>query len=462
MRQSFGRRRSVVFMVMAAVAVLGCVLPAGSAAEPRAKNVIIMIADGCGYNHVDAASLYEYGRTGMQVYEGFPVRLGMSTFNHKGGYDPDKTWAKFSHASKSGATDSAAAATAMSSGVKSYNEAIGVNPDKVPVKHAIAYAEECGKSTGVITSVQFSHATPAGFCVHDANRSNYDAIARRMIYESPLEVIMGCGHPEYGNDGKRAAKKDYQYVGGKKAWADLKDGTVMGADADGDGSKDPWTVIQDAADIRALMQGPAPARVIAIAKKRSTLQQKRSGNGKARAFEVPFNGDVPTLAEMATAAINVLDDDPDGFFLMIEGGAVDWASHDNQAGRLIEEQIDFNEAMTRVVQWVTENSSWQQTLLIVTSDHECGYLTGPDSGEKDSGPVWNPIVNNGPGKDPAVEWHSTSHTNSLVPFYCRGAGSDLFDRFADKTDPVRGRYMDNTCIFRGVMAAMGAPRPDPE
>jgi alkaline phosphatase len=413
-----------------------------------------MISDGCGYNHVDAASLYQHGNCGEQVYEKFPVKLAMATFMHKQSYNPDKSWRDFGYVSK-GYTDSAAAATAMSTGVKTYKGAIGLDPNKLPVKHVVEFAEQRGKATGVLTSVQFSHATPAGFVAHNTNRGNYEEIAREMIYNSALEVIMGCGHPEYDDDGQPTGHKEYKYVGGKETWEDLKDGEVIGGDADDDGSRDKWTVVHDAADIWALMDGPTPKRVIAIAKKHKTLQQKRGGNAKAQPFEVPFNGDVPTLAEMTAAAINILDDDPDGFFLMIEGGAVDWAAHDNQSGRLIEEQIDFNRAVEQVTKWVAESSTWLETLVIVTADHECGYLTGPDSGERGERPVWNPVKNNGAHKVPDMEWHSSSHTNSLVPFYAIGAGADLFHRFAERTDPVRGRYLDNTSIHKVLTGLFG-------
>ncbi|MBW2479881.1 MAG: alkaline phosphatase, partial [Deltaproteobacteria bacterium] len=81
------------------------------------KNVIIMISDGCGYNQVDAASTYQNGRTGTQAYEHFPTRLAMSTYTYKGSYDPSAAWEDFDYV-KRGATDSAAAATAMSTGKK--------------------------------------------------------------------------------------------------------------------------------------------------------------------------------------------------------------------------------------------------------------------------------------------------------------------------------------------------------
>lgn len=453
------RRFTDGFGKMICVLTALIIAPGGGAAfgKSRAKNVILMISDGCGYNHIDAASIYQHGKTGDQVYDRFDVKLAMSTYMDGQSYDPMKAWNDFKYVSKSNSyTDSAAAATAMSTGVKTYNGAIGVDPDKAPLKHTVQIAEQLGKATGVVTTVQISHGTPAGFVAHNKNRNNYEEIAGEMIYESGLEVIMGCGHPEYDNDGKPAGiKKEYKYVGGKSVWEDLKDGSVTGADADGDGVPDRWTVIHEPAEFRKLASGDTPKRVIAIAKKLKTLQQERGGKDKADPFEVPFNGDVPTLAEMTGGALNVLDNDPDGFFLMIEGGAIDWASHDNQAGRVIEEQIEFNKAVEAVAAWVEAESSWNDTLLIITGDHETGYLTGPDSGAKGGKPVWNPVAGRGKGRTPKMEYHSDSHTNSLIPFYAHGVGSQLYTSLARKTDPVRGPYLDNTSIPKVIFTLFG-------
>jgi alkaline phosphatase len=185
-----------------------------------------------------------------------------------------------------------------------------------------------------------------------------------------------------------------------------------------------------------------------VPKVRQTLQQKRGNDPFAEPFDVPFIDNVPSLSEMARGALNVLDEDPDGFFLMVEGGAIDWASHDSQSGRMIEEQIAFNKTVEAVVDWIQKESSWKETLLIVTGDHETGYLTGPGSGpsnaENDTGdrPRWNPFVNNGKGNLPGMEWNSGGHTNALIPLYAKGAGSQLLVPCADQTDPVRGLYLD--------------------
>ena len=156
---------------------------------------------------------------------------------------------------------------------------------------------------------------------------------------------------------------------------------------------------------------------------------------------------------VARAALNVLNRDPDGFAVIIEGGAVDWANHANQKGRMIEEQMDFNAAVAAVVDWVDTNSNWDETLLIVTADHETGYLWGSDSGPAGSGKersnprCFAPIRDNGTGVMPGMTYYSGGHTNSLVPLYAKGAGVDLFAHQTWDFDQVRGGYVNNTAIF---------------
>ena len=208
-------------------------------------------------------------------------------------------------------------------------------------------------------------------------------------------------------------------------------------------------LVEERVAFQSLANGQTPKRVVGTARVYQTLQQGRSGDVNADPYTVPLIETVPTLEEMTKAALNILDDDPDGFLLMIEGGAVDWANHSNQSGRLIEEQIAFDNAVHAVVDWVKANSNWGETLLIVTGDHETGYLTGPGSD-----PGWMPIVNNGAGYLPGMEWHSGDHTNSLIPLFAKGDAARSFNRFADEYDPVRGAYVDNIEMAMTVFWAM--------
>lgn len=427
-------------------------------AAHKTKNVILMISDGMGYNQLAAGDLYDAGKLRTQPYEHFPYRFAMSTYPGStsstpdcggaspGAYDPDLAWGDFTYV-KGKPTDSAAAATTMATGVKTYNNAIGMDLCGQPLENAVQRAESVGKATGVVSSVQFSHATPAGFVAHNASRNSYEQIAREMILTSAADVIMGAGHPCFDDNG--AAKTcNYRYVGDQATWEAALAGTA-GADANGDGDDDPWQLVQTREDFHKLMYGPTPERVLGVPQIATTLQQNRGGDKLADPYQVPFNPLVPTLAEMTAAALNVLDNDPDGLFLMVEGGAIDWASHANQQGRTIEEQLEFNAAVQTVLDWVKKNSNWGETLVIVTGDHETGYLTGPGSN-----PSWEPLHNNGEGELPGMQFNSTDHTNSLIPLFAKGDGARLLRRYADEKDEVRGPYVDNAELGQLILKVM--------
>ncbi|HUW61204.1 MAG TPA: alkaline phosphatase [Candidatus Bathyarchaeia archaeon] len=405
------------------------------------KNIIVMIGDGWGFEQKSAAEFYDNG--GEAKFFDWMTPLAMSTYSATGtGYDPAKAWSDFSYV-KVRPADSAASATALSTGVKTKNAMIGVDPDGKPVRHIYQAAEEKGKSTGLVTTVVLAHATPAAFSAHDSKRSNYEAIGREMVAETPIDVLMGTGHPEYDSSGKKLPAdkmndKRYQIVGGKAIWDGLKKASI-GVDADADGTPDPWALIETRDQFQALGAGDTPKRVLGLAEVEATLQQKRGGDKKADPFQVPFTETVPTLAEMVRGTLNVLDNDPDGLFLMVEGGAIDWAGHENQSGRSIEEQLAFRDAVGVVKEWVEKNSSWDDTLLVITADHETGYLTGPaKEGE------WTPVENKGKGQVPAMKWNIGGHTNSLVPLFVKGAGAEDIVARAVSEDPKRGKFLHST------------------
>lgn len=424
---------------------------ASSQPAPRAKHVILMIADGGGFNHAQAASLYRTGQFDREVWQQFPVKLAASTFPAGGSYDPSKFWQGFDYA-KTGPTDSAAAATALACGVKTKNGSLGVDAQGQPVENIVEQAEKLGLATGLLSSVPFSHATPAGFAAHVGARSDYAEIARQIVDSSAVDVILTAGHPDYDDSGQLRDKPKYEYLS-EATWQELKAGKA-GADADGDGQPDPWKLLQTKEDFLSLLTGTPPRRVLGLAQAGGTLQEGRRSPADnppktALPFSVPFNSNVPSLAEMTSGALRVLGTNPKGFFLMVEGGAVDWAAHSNFSGREIEEEMAFGDAVAAVCDWVEKNSNWDETLLVVTADHETGCLTGPDSG-----PEWKPLVNNGQGKLPGMEWHYGSHTNSLVPCYARGAGAERLQALATRQDPVRGAYLDNTEINQALRAAL--------
>jgi len=443
------------------------------------KNVIIFIGDGMGFNHINATNYYLYGELEKQVYESFPVKLGMSTFMIGGGiYDPDSAWANFNFIRKK-PTDSAASGSAIATGVKTKKACLSVDTLKNKVQTVLDVAESFNKSTGVVSTVPFSNATPAAFVAHNPSRYEYKAIAKEMVLDSKVDVIMGGGNPFFNPDGtpiesinerfigdkeaydikdgdksgENNNEKIFNYVGGREVWDLLNQGKA-GSDADNDGINDNWQLIQERELFQKYMNGETPKRVIGIFKSgQSTQVERKDSLDNGMPFSAPLNEEIPTLTEMTLATINILDNNPNGFVMMSEGGAIDWVAHNNLLHRTIEEQIDFNDAITATCNWVEENSSWNETLIIVTADHETGYLFGPGSNKTKSSDIselWKPIINNGKGNLPSVEWYSHDHTNMLVPFYAKGAGSSKFSDAIKGKDKVYGNYIDNSDIGKVI------------
>ncbi|OQA00360.1 MAG: Alkaline phosphatase 3 precursor [Planctomycetes bacterium ADurb.Bin401] len=425
------------------------------------KNIIMIIVDGAGRNHIQAANYYTQGKKTSQEFEKFPVQLSVTTFPYGGSYEPKKAVKHFGYV-KDGYTDSAAAATALATGVKTKNGSIGVDHKGKQLENVIEKCEKLGMATGVVTTVPLCHATPAGFTVHQNSRKDYKDIANEMINESALEVIFGCGNPNYNESGEEQNSGETKYVGGKETWNALLEGKA-GADCDADGIADAWTLIQSREEFQKLAQGATPKRVIGIAQAESTLQYNRKGKSAA-AFDVPLNRNVPSLSQMALAALNVLDEDPDGFFVMIEAGAVDWAGHNNNSPRLIEEMLDFYSAADTIINWIETKSCWDDTLFIITADHQTGYVTGPKKKSflslgKDKEAVKEhrgSIKNNGKGNMPGFEFNSGGHTNSPVFLYAKGSGSKLLATHIKGKDPVYGNYIDNTDIPKTIFSLLEA------
>lgn len=421
------------------------------------KNVIIMVGDGMGFAQMEAASLYAYGELQGQPYWDYQV-LACTTYSASGkGFDPEKAAADFNYVLKD-ATDSAAGATTLSSGVKTANKAIGVDVNEQPLRHLYEDAEAMGKATGVLSTVYVSHATPAGFTTHHSSRNDVDVLAEDMIRNSTLDVLMAPGHPWFDDDGKQVGglgddpfktEGDYKRVGGEPLWREVVAGTV-GNDGNSDGTPDPWTLVQTFDGFKALTGAETPSRVLGIVPVASTLQGNRGTDEEKKAeqpYAKPQTPNMPDLALMVEGALNILSKDPEGFFLMAEGGAIDWGGHGNVIGRLIEEQLDFDKAIAAVDAWVTANSSWDDTLLIITADHETGYLSGPDSGEKVT-----PLVSKGKGQTPGYKFHTGGHTNQVVPCIAKGKGAEKLLEAVKGKDALRGPFVDNTDIPKTIRA----------
>jgi alkaline phosphatase len=434
-----------IFLVFCTAGLLTAA--AGVSAAP--KNVILMITDGRSYGALDAARHY---RGKASVYQGRGwTKLSMTTTSANNdaatnphGYDPAKAWESDGKGGsrpnqaylKTNATDSASGITAIVTGQKNRDGQINWSVDGKPLTNFAQIYHAAGRATGAVSTVNWTHATPGGIGAHNASRNNYVDIATEMLTTSGLDVIMGAGNPMFDNNGKPLTTADYRHVG-EANWAKLRDGSYG------------YTLIQGRDEFVTLASAPTtPARVCGTFQALATAQQGRDGyEATDTPGSDPRNANIPTLGEMALAALNVLDNNPKGFFVMMEGGAIDWAAHANQAARLIEEHQDFDTAVKAVSKWVEKNSSWNDTLVIITSDHGNGMITGPDGGTF--------ITNNGRGRMPGLKFNSGGHTNELVPLFARGSGSELLKWFVRGEDPVRGKYIENTDVFRVMQIATG-------
>lgn len=285
--------------------------------------------------------------------------------------------------------DSANTATALCTGEKSYNGAINVDPGGNQLSTVAHEVQQAGWAVGVVTSVPISHATPAAAYAHNVGRDDYQDLTRDLVGlpsiahpQQPLpgvDVLIGGG---FGDERKEAKGQGTNFVPGN-VW--ITDPDLKSIDAAHGGRY----------IVATRTSGADGTDVLQHAAQLSAAQRKRLfgffGNGKfgghlpyrtADGDYVPAKGkkgaetytpddlsENPTLAEMTTAALTVLETDPDGFWLMVEAGDVDWANHDDNLDNSIGAVISGDDAVKVITDWVEQHSNWQESLLIVTADH---------------------------------------------------------------------------------------------
>ena len=294
-------------------------------------------------------------------------------------------------------TDSAAAATAMASGVKTNNGFLGMDPDFNIVATILEEAKYRGKLVGLVTTTQISHATPAAFAAHIADRNLMTDIAEQLI-SAEVNVILGGGEDEFLPAGE---------VGCFPAAGKRTDGRNLIDDALSNG----YRFVCDPTEFSAVG-----------AKSTVNLLGIFADEGMVRPFS-------PTLAEMTQKAIDILSQSVNGFFLMIESGQIDWASHSNDAENTISDTIELDKAVTIAIDYAAKNKN---TLVIVTADHETGgmsvSLTSSGTAKED-GPFSMPD-----GTEFYVNWTTMNHTSSDVPTTSMGPSSDELAGIHDNTD----------------------------
>lgn len=385
--------------------------------------IILMIPDGMSFAALTAARIVSVGVTGRLNMDLLPVQGRMSTYS-----------------ADSMITDSAAAGTALATGQKTDNGVISQDPSAVrgqlhgaPLKTILEWAEELGLATGLVTTTRVTHATPAAFYAHWYERDDENTVAEQFISRGDIEVLLGGGRrhwlpqgaldPETGAPSKRADERDL-----------IAEAQDLG-----------YTYVWDHQGFQAV-DPTATNRLLGL------FEYSHMDYELDRAED---EAGEPSLAEMTRLAIQLLDQDPDGFFLMVEGGRIDHAAHANDAGRMIWEVIAFDLAVGVAREFAQKGD----VLLIVAPDHGtggpevigvqnpdgtvttyggfCGYEDADGDGYPDG--VTRPValgwassqffLTGGASLSPGGE-----HTGGDVPVMAMGPGSELLDGFVDNTE----------------------------
>ncbi|MBD3159831.1 MAG: alkaline phosphatase [Candidatus Lokiarchaeota archaeon] len=354
-------------------------VPVEPAAEEEPLSVILMIGDGMGYEHVKLARWVELGRTG---------HLRMERY--------DFTASVLTHSASADITDSAAAGTALATGVKTINGRISKDPSGANLETILEIAEGYDKSTGVVSTCFVQHATPATFYAHVQSRSSYGEITRQAVEEVDVEVILGGGS-EYFSPSQLTAMEDSGY-----------------------------SVVTN----RSHMLSTSSSKILGL------FSESHMPYEQDRDFE-----QTPSLGEMTEKSIDVLSQDPDGFFLMVEGGRIDHAGHDNDKVNDALDTIAFDEAVGVAIDYVQSHSN---TILMVTADHECGGLTVMSENLSDTVPDASMTASENRSlrveraTNVTVSWISDYHTAVPVPLYC----------FGEAFENLPANYtIDNTDVF---------------
>lgn len=300
----------------------------------KPKYVFYFIGDGMGMNQVNGTETYLAAKEG---------RIGIKPLSF--GEFPYTSFAT-TYSSSNGITDSAAAGTALATGHKTYNSCLGLLPDSVTAVSSIAvWAKQAGAAVGITTSVSVDHATPAAFYAHRRNRNMYYEIGQDM-YRSGFDFFAGSDFLKPERPGEATLYRQTQDAG--------------------------YTIVRGYKDYQK--KARKAERIV-------MLQTEEASKNDRSAIPYAIDrqkGDM-TLVEITKAAIDFLKrKNSDRFFLMVEGGKIDWAGHNNDASTVYEEVIDMDNAVRVAFDFYKKHPD--ETLIVVTADHETG---GMGLGNKD-------------------------------------------------------------------------------
>jgi alkaline phosphatase len=421
------------------------------------------------FNDVDSGDSLTYTAT---LADGSPLPSWLTFDNELQGalkYSTTATDSYFSQAGKWPATDSASAATAIGSGVKTDAGNIawqsGDPVDGEITTIAETLRADLGFAIGVVSTVPFSHATPASFVSHNVNRNNYQDIAHEILFDTQPEVVIGGGLDSlFAKAVTNAAKADTDLD--NNGYNDDYDAFKTDTDAT------LYTFVERAngVDGGTLLAAVAAGVDITAGEKLFGLFGTSSGNfeyynvadtpgtptiTRSTTDTTPSVDEDPTLAEMTSATLSVLNKDTDGFFVMFEQGDIDWSNHSNDYENMVGGVVDLEQAVTTaetIVATGVSGMNWSNTLMIVTSDHSNSYLRLQEELGKGNLPAQTVVAGKQTYADGEVTYSTTGHTNELVTLQARGAGAELFKEYAGLLYPGTN-IVDNTQIYEVMMSA---------
>ncbi len=402
--------------------------------------------------------------------------------------------------------DSANTATTLYTGVKSYNNAIGVDIFEQALKSTLAISAEQGKSTGLVTSVPVDHATPGAAAANVNRRNKYDQayplldnILQQELRIYQPTVLLGGGNPisnplplqagvEPAQDFTYITQDTYDYlvanptVDNRYGYQFLQNGAgatdtlllaaaaldpnngdrLLGLyGAEGQNGNLPINsangLYQNTGLDNFSLHGSAQAcpptpppiaptnqclnNIVPGIPNPDTQRPLQPGETDAQ-FIARQLDENPRLKDLTQAALTVLEKDSDGFWLMVEGGDIDWAAHDNNLDNLIGAVSDFNDSVEYVTDWIADNGGWEENLLLITADHDHYFtlrdnfpellrtvgahdLTFSRNTPANAGHFWGSEGSNPALADTLVKYKWGNHSNRPVPVYFQGNGSEV-------------------------------------
>ena len=403
-----GKRVSLV-VATAALAAVPATQSDAKSAPKTAKYVIVLQGDGMGTAQRDLIRLVTVGnQRGKDLHMN---RLEHAGLVHTDPADP-----------KQAVTDSAAAATAFATGVKTFNGAIGVDAKGRTVRTLLEDARRMGKSTGLVTTSQVTDATPAAYAAHVTDRSQQSEIARQFLEVSKPDVILGGG-------------EDFWYPAGTPgAWPDKPATDPTEASKGDKGNRGNLVDRAEALGYEYVSdrEGLADARgrkLLGLFANEEMFEHREEGKGDLYDPSVP-------LPEMATKALDVLSADRDGFFVLIEEEGIDEMAHENNAGLMIKAGAALDATVKLAVDFARRHPG---TLIVVQGDHETGGLTieNPDTTDESGEELSRedgPFTVKGTNLTVFADWTTGQHTGADTPITASGPGSDRFDGTIDNTE----------------------------